>query len=197
MMPDSFVHISTPLTRGTAASLHAGDAVLISGVLYTARDAAHQRIHASLQKKEPLPFALDGQVIYYAGPSPAKPGHVIGSIGPTTAGRMDGYTPALIAAGLKGMIGKGARSSEVIEAMRHHGAVYFGAIGGAAVLLAQCVKDVQIVAYHDLGPEAVRRLVVEDFPVLVVNDCHGEDLYVKGRQAFHMNSVSGINHEPG
>ncbi|MBN1780239.1 Fe-S-containing hydro-lyase [bacterium] len=188
-MKKAVQHIITPpLTEESCMRLMAGDSVLIRGSIYTARDAAHQRMVQCLERGEPLPVSLDGQIIYYAGPSPAKPGHIVGSIGPTTAGRMDAYAPALIEAGLKGMIGKGSRSGTVTDAMRKHHAVYLGAIGGAAVLLAKCILEVQIEAYEDLGPEAVRRLVVHDFPAVVINDCHGNDLYRSGRKN-HLRSI--------
>lgn len=178
------ISIKTPLSDETIRSLKSGDSALISGVVYTARDSAHKRMIEALNRGESLSIDLEGQVIYYAGPSPAKPGQVIGSVGPTTACRMDGFTPQLLGAGLKGMIGKGARSDKVKSAIRKYGAVYFAAVGGAAALIAKCVKSAEIIAYDDLGPEAIRRLVVEDFPVMVVNDCHGGDLYESGRRAF-------------
>ncbi len=176
--------ISTPLDIGVVDSLRSGDRVLLSGWVYTARDAAHKRMNDLLQRGLPLPFDIRGQVIYYVGPSPAKPGRIIGSAGPTTASRMDTYAPALIAMGLKGMIGKGARSSEVIQAMVQHKAVYFGAVGGAAALLSRSIKAVEMVAYEDLGPEAIRRLKLDDFPVIVINDVEGNDLYQEGVRAY-------------
>lgn len=160
--------------------LRSGDRVLISGTVYTARDAAHKRLVEALERGESLPVDLRGQFIYYVGPSPTRPGEVIGSAGPTTAGRMDAYTPQLLALGLKGTIGKGARSPEVVEAIKRHGAVYLAATGGAGVLLAQRIKEARVVAYEDLGAEAIRLLVVEDFPAIVVNDCLGGDLYAEG-----------------
>ena len=178
------IRITTPLTEETISHLHAGDTVLLTGVIYTARDAAHKRLFDLIQDGKPLPIDLDGQVIYYAGPSPAKPGKVVGSIGPTTSGRMDTYAPTLIAHGLKGMIGKGLRNTSVREAMQDHHAVYFGATGGAAALLAQRVKSLEIVAYEDLGTEAIRRLEVEDFPLVVVDDIYGADLYEEGVQKY-------------
>ncbi|MDI3340849.1 MAG: Fe-S-containing hydro-lyase [Sphaerobacter sp.] len=171
------ISITAPLDAATAARLRAGDAVLISGTLLTARDAAHQRLAAALASGEPLPVDLRDQVIYYVGPAPARPGAVIGSAGPTTSGRMDPYTPALLAAGLRGMIGKGHRSPEVRAAIVQHGAVYFAAVGGAGALLARRITAAEVVAYPDLGPEAIYRLTVVDFPAIVVNDCHGGDLY--------------------
>lgn len=156
----------------------------MSGEIYTARDAAHLRMAESLKKGDPLPFQLENAVIYYVGPTPAKPGKVIGSAGPTTAYRMDTFTPGLIALGLKGMIGKGARSPDVIDAMREHGAVYFGAVGGAGALLAQCVVSSEVIAYKDLGTEAVRRLIIKDMPLTVIIDSQGNDLYVTGRREY-------------
>lgn len=176
--------ITTPLDDETARSLKAGDQVLISGVMYSARDAAHKRLVDLLEKGEPLPVDLKGQVVYYVGPSPAKPGNVIGSAGPTTSGRMDAYTPALLEQGLKGMVGKGLRTPAVKEAMIKHGGVYFAAVGGAAALIARTIKASRVIAYEELGPEAIRELVVEDFPAIVVNDAHGNDLYEVGTQAY-------------
>lgn len=177
----SAIRIMTPIDESVVENLKAGDLVLISGVIYTARDAAHKRMVEALERGEELPFDLKGQVIYYAGPAPARPGKPIGSVGPTTSYRMDPYAPKLLEAGLKGMIGKGSRSREVIEAIKKFKGVYFGAVGGAAAYLARCVKSAEIIAYEDLGPEAVRRLVVEDFPAFVINDIHGNDLYRMGR----------------
>lgn len=176
--------ITVPLTDEAVEDLRIGDAVLISGVIYTGRDSAHKRLVDALDRGEQLPVDLKGQIIYYAGPAPAKPGHPIGSIGPTTSYRMDPYAPRLIASGLKGMIGKGNRSSEVIEALQENKAVYFGAIGGAAALMARSVKKAEVVAFEDLGPEAIRRLEVKDFPAVVVNDCHGGDLYQEGMETY-------------
>jgi len=176
--------ITTPLDAETVRSLHAGDRVLLSGVVYTARDAAHKRMLELLRASKELPVDLRGQVIYYVGPTPPRPGRPIGAAGPTTAGRMDVYAPALIEVGLKGMIGKGFRSKAVREAIRRHGAVYFGATGGAGALLAKRVQSADVVAYEDLGTEAIRRLVVEDLPVVVVNDVYGVDLYEQGAKAY-------------
>jgi fumarate hydratase subunit beta len=178
------IRLTTPLTPRDVASLRAGDRVLLSGTIYTARDAAHARLVALLEKGAPLPFPLEGQVIYYVGPTPPRPGQPIGSAGPTTSGRMDPYTPALLAAGLRGMIGKGSRSVEVREEMVRRGAVYFAATGGAGALLAQRVKSAEVVAWEDLGPEAVRRLAVEDFPLIVIDDVHGNDLYQEGAARY-------------
>lgn len=172
------MRITTPLTDQIVEKLRIGDRVLINGVIYTARDAAHKKM------EEKIPFDIDGQVIYYAGPAPARPGKVIGPCGPTTSYRMDPYTPGLIEKGLKGMIGKGPRGPEVIEAIKKHKAVYFAAVGGAAALIAQCIKKAEIVAYEQLGPEAIRRLEVEDFPVIVANDCYGGDLFKEGVRKY-------------
>ncbi|MDH7481971.1 MAG: Fe-S-containing hydro-lyase [Armatimonadota bacterium] len=171
------IKIYTPLNDDEIANLRSGTRVLLTGVVYTGRDAAHKRLFELLQQGKPLPIDICGQVIYYVGPTPAKPGRVIGSAGPTTSGRMDAYTPALIACGLKGMIGKGVRSQAVKDAMKKYGAVYFGATGGAGALLAQRIKKAEVVAYEDLGPEAIFRLEVEDFPLIVINDIYGGDLY--------------------
>ena len=178
------VHLTTPFTEEMISGLKAGDPVLISGVLYTARDAAHERLHGMLQRGEPLPVDLSGQVIYYCGPTPARPGRPIGSAGPTTATRMDVYTPALLAAGVKGMIGKGRRGSEVREALRRYRCVYFAAIEGTAALLGQRVRSAEIVAFPELGPEAIYRFVVDRFPVVVADDIYGNDLYELGRQQY-------------
>lgn len=175
--------LSAPLRREDLTPLTAGDQVLISGTIYTGRDAAHKRIVEAMEQGEP-PFDVDGQIIYYVGPSPAPPGRVIGAAGPTTSYRMDPYAPTLIEAGLRAMIGKGRRSDEVKAAMQKHGAVYLGAIGGAGALLGLAIKEVEIIAYEDLGPEAVRRLTVEDFPAVVVNDLNGRDLYEEGQRRY-------------
>ena len=176
--------ISAPLTGEQARLLKAGDGILLSGEIYTARDAAHRRLVELAGRGEKLPFDPAGAVIYYVGPTPARPGTVIGSAGPTSSYRMDVYTPALIALGLLGMIGKGVRGPEVVRAMKEHGAVYFGAIGGAGALLMGCIEESEIVAYEDLGPEAIRRLRVRDMPLTVIVDSFGNDLYVRGRQAY-------------
>jgi fumarate hydratase subunit beta len=178
------IRLTTPLKDEDIAGLKAGDRVLLSGTIYTGRDAAHKRLFDLLQSGQELPVDLRGQVIYYVGPTPAKPGRVIGSAGPTTSGRMDAYAPLLLAYGLKGMIGKGLRTQAVRDAIREHTAVYFGATGGAAALLAKKIKSCEIVAYEDLGTEAIRRLVVEDLPVIVIDDCAGRDLYSEGVQMF-------------
>ena len=176
--------LRAPLTREGNDSLQTGDVVLLSGILFTARDAAHARMKAAIENGESLPFDPEGQVVYFTGPAPARPGHALGPAGPTTASRMDPYSPLLIERGLKGMVGKGARSETVLLSMREHGCVYFGAVEGTAALLADCVEEVEVVAYEDLGAEAVRRLVVKDFPVVVVNDLRGGDLYREGRERW-------------
>ncbi len=178
------MNINTPLTKEILSSLKAGDNVTISGKIYTARDAAHKRLCEALAKGEKLPFDVSNQVIYYVGPCPAKPGEVIGSCGPTTSYRMDAYAPKLIELGLSGMIGKGLRSCEVKQKCTEHGCVYFGAIGGAGALLANHVKHSEIVAYEDLGTEAVRCLTVENFPVTVIIDINGNDLYEIGKKNY-------------
>jgi len=169
--------IKTPLMPDVVSGLFAGDSVLITGTIYTARDAAHKRLAALLEQGKELPFDPEGAVIFYVGPSPAKPGAVIGSAGPTTSYRMDTYSPALMAAGVRGMVGKGPRSHAVVEAMKQHGAVYFAAIGGAAVVIAQSIQKAEVIAYDDLGAEAIRRLEVKDFPCIVAIDAEGRSLY--------------------
>ncbi|MDW8095847.1 MAG: Fe-S-containing hydro-lyase [Aquificaceae bacterium] len=176
--------ITTPLTEEVIQSLRAGDKVLITGYIYTARDAAHKRMVEALQRGEPLPIDVKGQVIYYVGPTPPKPGQVIGSAGPTTSTRMDKYTEALLKLGLKGMIGKGYRSPQVKELLKKYKAVYFAAVGGVAVLLSKSIKSSEVIAYEDLGTEAIRRLYVEDFPVIVANDVYGGDVFEEGRKRF-------------
>ncbi|MQY81059.1 MAG: Fe-S-containing hydro-lyase [Dehalococcoidia bacterium] len=178
------MHITMPLDRKTIRELTTGTPVLISGIIYTARDAAHKRFVEALKRKEELPFVLKGQTIYYTGPSPARPGRTIGSAGPTTSGRMDIYAPRLMSAGVKAMIGKGNRSSEVREAMQKHKAVYFIATGGAGALLAQSIKKATVIAYEDLGPEAVRMLTVDNFPAIVANDIYGNDLFEQGKAKY-------------
>lgn len=178
------IKITPPLTDADIEKLKAGDKVLITGVLYTARDAAHKRLIELLEGGEELPFDIKGQLIYYVGPTPAKPGQVIGSAGPTTSGRMDVYTPRLLELGLKGTIGKGQRSQEVIDVMVKHKVVYLAAVGGAAALIAKTIKKVEIIAYEDLGPEAIRRLEVVDFPAVVVNDVCGNDLFKIGVESY-------------
>ena len=178
------IKINTPLTHEDAKKLKAGDSCLISGVIYTARDAAHKRLCELVAKGEPLPLDIKDAVIYFVGPTPAKPGQVIGSAGPTTSYRMDAYSPVLISQGQTGMIGKGARGPEVIEAMKKFGAVYFGVIGGCGALLSKCIKKAEVIAYDDLGAEAIRKLEVEDFPAVVVIDSEGNNLYETGRNAY-------------
>ncbi len=178
------IRITAPLGREAARELRAGDTCLISGVIYTARDAAHKRLCESIARGEQLPIDLTDCVIYFVGPTPAKEGEVIGSAGPTTSYRMDAYSPTLIALGETAMIGKGKRGGEVIAAMKEHGAVYFGAIGGCGALLSRCIKEAEVVAYPDLGAEAIHRLVVEDFPVTVVIDSEGNNLYERGREEY-------------
>ena len=176
-------YITAPLTKEQARSLRAGESVYLSGSVYTARDAAHKRLCELVEQGKPLPFPIEGAVIYYVGPSPARPGQAIGSAGPTTSYRMDAYAPTLLRLGELGMIGKGKRSPAVVEAMRETGAVYF-AIGGAGALLSQCVKSAQLICYEDLGAEAVRRLEVENLPLTVVIDSQGNNLYETGRAAY-------------
>ncbi len=178
------IRLTAPLSREAVRTLRAGDSCLLSGVIYTARDAAHKRLCQLVAEGKPLPMDVTDGVIYFVGPTPARPGEVIGSAGPTTSYRMDAYSPTLIKQGLTGMIGKGKRGAEVVEAMKTHGAVYFGAIGGCGALLASCIKKAEIVAYEDLGAEAIRRLEVEDLPVTVIIDSQGTNLYESGRRAY-------------
>lgn len=185
-MMGTIKNIQTPLTKELIRTLHAGDSVLLSGVIYTARDAAHERMTREKAEGKPYPFDLEGQAVYYAGPCPAKPGAVIGSCGPTTAGRMDAYTPMLLDDGLSAMIGKGARNAAVFDAIKRNGAVYLGAIGGAGALIAQSIKAAEVIAYEDLGTEAIRRLVVEEMPLVVLIDCDGNDLYKQGQAAYRI-----------
>ena len=178
------IQLTTPLKKEDALRLRAGDSCLLTGVIYTARDAAHKRLCELLEAGKPLPMDVKDAVIYFVGPTPAKPGQAIGSAGPTTSYRMDAYSPALIKEGLTGMIGKGKRGPEVVEAMKAHGAVYFGAIGGCGALLSNCIKKAEVIAYEDLGAEAIRRLEVENLPVTVIIDSQGTNLYETGRAAF-------------
>ena len=171
------IRIQTPLTEEQSRKLKAGDSVLITGTIYSARDAAHKAMTEALARGEKLPVDWTNQMVYYLGPTPAKPGDPIGSCGPTTSGRMDAYTPTMLDQGIKGMIGKGSRSKEVIESMKKNGVTYFAAVGGAAALIAKSVKKYEVLAYPELGPEAVARLTVEDFPAIVVIDCEGNSLY--------------------
>ena len=178
------IRLQLPLTREALAPLRAGDEVLISGALYTARDAAHKRLVHCLQDGQPLPFDVRGQLIDYVGPAPASPGHAVGAAGPTTSYRMDAYTPALLDAGLLGMMGKGKRGPEVVEAMKKRGAVYFGAVGGAAALISRRIERAEVVAYDDLGAEAIHRFWVRDFPALVLIDSLGNNLYELGPEKY-------------
>jgi fumarate hydratase subunit beta len=181
--------IKTPLTEDVIASLHSGNMVLLSGEVYTARDVAHRRLYESLIKGEKLPINLSETVLFYAAPTPTPPGKVIGSIGPTTSYRMDFFTPKLIENGLRGMIGKGMRSPDVVAALKKYGAVYFGAIGGIAALMSQCVKKMELVAYEDLGPEAIRKLTIVDLPLVVINDSQGNDLYLSEQRKWRISSI--------
>jgi len=183
------VKITTPLTDEVIEQLHAGDAVEITGIIYVGRDAAHKRMVAALDAGRELPFDPRGQIIYYMGPSPARPGRPIGSAGPTTSYRMDPYTPRMLEVGLKGMIGKGNRAPEVREALKKHKAVYFAATGGAAALIADSIKEAEVIAYEDLGAEALCKLRVEDFPAIVVNDIYGGDAYEEGRRKYASRQV--------
>ena len=176
--------ITLPLTEELAKTLHAGDSVLVTGTIYTSRDAGHKRMCEALEKGEEIPFDPKDATIYYVGPTPAKPGAVIGSAGPTTSGRMDAYAPTMMSVGARGMIGKGARLPEVIDAMKKYSGVYFGAIGGAGALLAKCIKKAELIAYEDLGAEALRKLYVEDMPLVVIIDSEGNNLYESGRAAY-------------
>jgi fumarate hydratase subunit beta len=189
-MEGRVLRITLPLTGEKAAGLAAGDTVALSGIVYAARDAAHKRFVEILDGGGTLPFPIEDACLYYVGPSPAAPGQVIGSAGPTTSYRMDPYTPRLLGLGLRGMIGKGKRSAEVIAAMQQAGAVYFGAIGGAGALLAQRIRSSELIAFEDLGAEALRRLVVEDFPVTVIIDSRGNNLYETGPAAY-LEQVTG------
>ena len=176
--------IRTPFTREMARELKSGDSCLITGTIYTARDAAHKRLCELVEQGKPLPLDVENSIIYFVGPTPAKPGQAIGSAGPTTAYRMDAYSPTMIRIGQTGMIGKGKRNDEVIAAMKEHGAVYFGAIGGCGALLSKCIKKAEVIAYDDLGAEAIRKLEVENFPVVVIIDSEGNNLYQTGREAY-------------
>ena len=185
--------VQAPLDEATVLSLRAGEQILLTGRIYTARDAAHQRLFEAMNRGEPLPLPLAGQVIYYVGPAPAKEGAVIGPAGPTTSGRMDPYTLPLLERGVAGLIGKGSRSEEVKRALVRHGAVYFSAVGGAAALLARQIRSSRVIAYDDLMSEAIRELEVEEFPLFVINDCHGGDAYQAARNAYR--NVAGDNQE--
>ena len=178
------IKVGTPLSDEVVNRLRSGDKVLINGIIYTGRDAAHKRLIDLIDRGEALPFDVRGQIIYFVGPTPARPGRPVGSAGPTTSYRMDAYSPKLVEKGLKGMIGKGARSQEVIDAMVKHKCVYMAAVGGAGALISKCIKSSKIIAYEDLGPEAVREMEVEDLPVIVVNDTIGNDLYQEGVEKY-------------
>jgi fumarate hydratase subunit beta len=180
--------ISTPLTDEVIKGLKIGQKVMISGVIYSARDAAHKKLVELIAKGEKLPFELPGQVIYYVGPTPARPGLAVGSAGPTTSYRMDAYAPTLIEKGLKGMIGKGSRGAKVKEAMKKYGAVYFAAIGGAGALISKSITSAEVIAYPELGAEAIRRMEVRDFPAIVAIDVTGDDLYIKGKEAYKVRA---------
>lgn len=185
------IEVHLPLTDETISKLHAGDHVRLTGVIYTARDAAHKRLIEALDKGEPLPVDIKGQVVYYVGPTPARPGRVIGAAGPTTSMRLNPYTPRLLEYGLKGAIGKGGRNHEVREALKKHRAVYFIAVGGTGALLSKRIKSAEVVAYEDLGTEAIRRLEVEDFPVIVANDMYGNDLLETGKAQYQKRDRLG------
>lgn len=178
------IMLTPPLSDEDVTQLKAGERVLITGTIYTGRDAAHKRLVDLLAEGKDLPFNLEGQIIYFVGPTPTRPGKPIGSAGPTTSYRMDAYSPALVERGLKGMIGKGSRSQEVVDAMVKHKAVYLAAVGGAAALISRRIESSEVIAYEDLGPEAIRRLEVKDFPAIVVNDCEGNDLYKDGIEKY-------------
>ena len=182
--PDGIKEVVPPLSDADVEALRSGDRVRITGVIYTGRDAAHARMYPLVQNDQPLPFDVKGQIIYYTGPSPARPGMVIGSAGPTTGSRMDKYAPGLLALGLKGMMGKGSRSQEVREALKKYRGVYLGAVGGAGAVLSKFIKKVDVIAYEDLLTEAIRRMEVESFPAIVVNDCYGADLYEEGMKQY-------------
>ncbi len=180
--------VTLPLTDETLKDLHAGDNLLLTGVMYAGRDAVHKRLIEALDKDKPLPFNLKSQTLYFMGPTPARPGRPIGAAGPTTSGRMDSYSPRLIAQGLKGMVGKGMRSQAVKDAIKKHKAVYLAAVGGAGAIISKSIKEVEVVAYEDLGAEALLRLEVEDFPVTVINDIYGGDLYQEGKTKYHIET---------
>jgi fumarate hydratase subunit beta len=192
---DLEVRITTPITDDDVTQLKIGDHVRISGVIYTARDAAHNRMIESLNKGEPLPMDIKGQLIYYTGPTPARPGRATGAIGPTTAMRMDPFTPQMLAAGMKACMGKGNRGPEVRDALKQYHGVFFAAIGGAGAMLSQFVKSLEVIAYEDLGTESLKRLVVEDFPAVVMDDCEGRDLLNEGRKQWRDMSKLG-NYKP-
>lgn len=180
----SKVNLETPLTDEKVKNLQIGDEVSLSGIIYTARDAAHKKLVDLIHNGQELPFDVQGSVIYYVGPTPAQPGQAIGAAGPTTSYRMDPFVEDMLKAGMKGMIGKGARSKPVIESLKKYTGVYFGATGGAAALISKCIKKAEVIAFDELGPEAVRRLEVKDMPLVVINDSTGKDLYNEGRKAW-------------
>lgn len=186
-----YITINTPLLKDVTRSLHIGEQVLITGTIYTARDAAHKRLIESIKNGEDLPVSFENQIIYYVGPSPAKPGQVIGSAGPTTGGRMDAYTPEMLRLGITGMIGKGSRSSTILNELKTYGAVYFATIAGAGALLAQYITKYTVIAYPELGPEALAAMEVKDFPAIVVGDTEGRDFYVEGPKKYleHTNKT--------
>ena len=192
---DLEVRITMPITDDDVSQLKIGDHVRITGTIYTARDAAHNRMIESLNKGEPLPIDIKGQLIYYTGPTPARPGRAVGAFGPTTSMRMDPFTPPLLKAGLKACMGKGNRGPEVQQALKENHAVYFMAIGGAGAMLSQYVKELEVIAYHDLGTESLKRVVVEDFPAVVMDDCEGRDLLNEGRKQWRDMSKLG-NYKP-
>jgi fumarate hydratase subunit beta len=192
---DLEVKITTPITDDDVEALKIGDHVTISGVIYTARDAAHNRMVQALDAGQPLPIDVKGQLIYYVGPSPTRPGHTAGAVGPTTSMRMDPFTPRLLAEGLKACMGKGNRGPDVQEALKQYHAVYFMAVGGAGAMLSQFVKKIEVVAYEDLGTESIKRLEVEDFPAVVMDDCRGQDLLMEGRKQWRDMSKLG-NYKP-
>ena len=183
------IHLDLPLDESTARSLRAGDMVTLSGSILTGRDAAHKRLIDLIDKGEDLPIPLEGETIYYVGPAPASPGHAVGSAGPTTSYRMDAYTPKLLARGLRAMIGKGLRNAEVVDAMKTYGAVYFGAVGGAAALISRSILSSEVIAYPDLGPEAIHRFVIKDFPVIVLIDSLGNNLYESGPKLYKQTDL--------
>ncbi|WP_276789393.1 Fe-S-containing hydro-lyase [Veillonella magna] len=178
------IRLTTPLTEEVSRKLKVGDSVLITGKIYSARDAAHKVMTEALARGEKLPIDWHDKIVYYLGPTPAKPGDPIGSAGPTTSGRMDAYTPTMLEQGIKGMIGKGSRSQAVVDAMKKHGVTYFAAVGGAAALIAKSIKKYEVIAYEDLGPEALAELTVEDFPCIVVGDTEGNNFYELGQKPY-------------
>jgi fumarate hydratase subunit beta len=195
-MSGTVKRLTTPLSEAVIEELRAGMAASLSGVIYTARDAAHKRMLEALRRGDSLPFDPAGQVLYYVGPTPAPPGRVIGSAGPTTAARMDAFTLPLLERGLKGMIGKGPRSAAIAAALATHRAVYFAALGGAGALISECIKEAVLLAYEDLDAEAIRRLVVEDMPLIVANDCHGGDVYRLSRTKGMRREAKGVSDRP-